>query len=270
MAGVLYARVTGDWVAIPQGGGGGAGTPGPAGPTGPEGPAGPAGAAGEKGDTGEPGGSILSAFWQYNSTTTAPPGSGQIRTDAGLTNLWVHEVDGDGFNRAGGLATITAAHTLLVRAANGTSMDLDITGTPTDNGTYWTFPISVISGSVTKGARTMLGAVAAAGSFAPVRRLLNAQTGTTYTPVVGDENLMVTLSNAAAITVTLPQNSAAAFPVGAEVDFLWLGVGQPTFAAGTGATIAGTPGVKLRAQYSAATAKKISTNGWVVIGDLAL
>ena len=39
---------------------------------------------------------------------------------------------------------------------------------------------------------------------APIRRTLNAQTGTTYTPVVGDENLMVTLSNASAITVTLP------------------------------------------------------------------
>ena len=89
---------------------------------------------------------------------------------------------------------------------------------------------------------------------------LNAQTGTTYTPVVADENLMVTLSNAAAITVTLPQNSAAAFPVGAEVDFLWLGVGQPTFAAGTGATVNATPGLKLRARYSAATAKKIATN----------
>ena len=50
----------------------------------------------------------------------------------------------------------------------------------------------------------------------------------TYTPVVADENLMVTLSNASAITVTLPQDSAVAFPIGAEVDFLWLGVGQPT------------------------------------------
>ena len=108
-----------------------------------------------------------------------------------------------------------------------------------------------------------------AGPAGSPRRTVVAQTGTTYTPVVADENTMVTLSNAAAITVSLPQNSAALFPVGAEVDFLWLGVGQPTFAAGTGATLVGTPGLKLRAQYSAATAKKISTNGWVVIGDLA-
>jgi hypothetical protein len=69
--------------------------------------------------------------------------------------------------------------------------------------------------------------------------------------------------------VTLPQNSAVAFPIGAEVDFLWLGVGQPTFAQGTGATVNSTPGLKMRARYSAATAKKISTNGWVVLGDLS-
>lgn len=108
-----------------------------------------------------------------------------------------------------------------------------------------------------------------ATAFAPTRRPLNNQTGTTYAPVLGDENTMVTLSNAAAITVTLPSNTTVAFPIGAEVDFLWLGVGKPTFAAGSGATVNATPGLGLRAQYSAATAKKITTNGWVVIGDLA-
>ena len=104
---------------------------------------------------------------------------------------------------------------------------------------------------------------------APIRRTVKADTTTAYAPILTDENQMVTLSNAAAITVTLPSNATTTFPVGAEVDFLWLGVGQPTFAAGSGATANGTPGLKMRAQYSAATAKKISTNGWVVIGDLS-
>ena len=36
-------------------------------------------------------------------------------------------------------------------------MDLLITGTPTDAGTYWSFPVSVTSGTVTKGARTQFG-----------------------------------------------------------------------------------------------------------------
>ena len=104
---------------------------------------------------------------------------------------------------------------------------------------------------------------------APARRNLTTITATAFQPTQSEENRMVTLSNAAAITVTLPANSVAPIPIGAEIDFLWLGAGQPTFAAGAGATVNGTPGLKLRAQYSAATAKKIATDAWVVIGDLA-
>lgn len=98
---------------------------------------------------------------------------------------------------------------------------------------------------------------------------VNAQTGTSYTPLLTDEGKLVTLSNAAAITVTLPQNSALAFPVGGRVDFVWLGVGAVTFAQGTGATVNGTPGLKLRARYSAASAVKIATNQWLLVGDLS-
>ena len=104
---------------------------------------------------------------------------------------------------------------------------------------------------------------------APVRRVINPIVITSYVPVLTDENKMVTLSHASPITVHLPRNSIVGFPIGTEIDFLWLGVGQPTFAPASGATVNATPGLKLRAQYSAATAKKISTDGWVVIGDLA-
>lgn len=102
-----------------------------------------------------------------------------------------------------------------------------------------------------------------------LRRPVFTQAATAYTPVPTDENTMLLLNNAAAITITLTTFAIQPFPTGAEVDFLWYGVGQPTFVAGSGATVRATPGLKLRAQYSAATAKKIGTNEWVVIGDLA-
>ena len=60
---------------------------------------------------------MLSAFWTYATNTAAPPSAGQIRTDAGLTTLWVNEQDTDGFNRAAGLATVVDGSTMLVRAA---------------------------------------------------------------------------------------------------------------------------------------------------------
>jgi hypothetical protein len=104
----------------------------------------------------------------------------------------------------------------------------------------------------------------------PVRRTVKADTSTAYTPILTDENQLITMSPGSPATVTLPQNSAVAFPIGAEIDFVQLTASPVTFAAGTGATVVATPGLGLRARYSVATAKKISTNGWLLIGDLTV
>jgi hypothetical protein len=151
----------------PQGPPGPQGDPGPAGatgatgatgPAGATGATGPAGAIGATGDPGEAGGAILAAFWTYNATSTAPPAVGQVRSNSASTptSLWVHKTDTDGFDRTAGLTTITAGQKILVRAANGTKQDLLITGTPTDSGTYYTFTVSVVTGTITRGARTQL------------------------------------------------------------------------------------------------------------------
>lgn len=98
---------------------------------------------------------------------------------------------------------------------------------------------------------------------------INAQTGTTYTLAASDLGKLVTLSNAAAITVTLPQDSDAAIPVGGHVDVAVIGAGMATFIQGTGATVNGTPSLVTRAQWSAVTCIKRAANTWLVIGDLA-
>lgn len=114
------------------------------------------GPPGDPGIPGEPGGSLLSAYWAYATATVSPPTGGQMRTNSPITQLYVNETDTDGFNRPLGLASVGVGTAVYVRAANGTSMDLLITGAPTDNGTWWTFPVSVTTGAVTKGARTQL------------------------------------------------------------------------------------------------------------------
>lgn len=114
-------------------------------------------------------------------------------------------------------------------------------------------------------AVTPAGVTATRGLYVGV----NAQTGTTYAPVLADQGKLVTCTNAAAITVTLPSNTTTAFPIGTQIDFVVLGAGMVTFVAGSGATANGTPSLVTRAQYSAATAIKVSTNGWIVVGDLA-
>jgi len=98
---------------------------------------------------------------------------------------------------------------------------------------------------------------------------INIQTGTTYTPIVGDANKLVTLSNADPITVTLPQDTDLTFAIGKRIDFLVINTGMATFQAGTGATVNGTPSLVTRAQWSAVTVIKRATNTWVVVGDLA-
>lgn len=125
------------------------------------------------------------------------------------------------------------------------------------------------TGTDTTRAVTAAGVKAVADTLAPANQTINAQTGTTYTPVLTDASKIVTLSNASAITVTLPQDSDVAFPTGSRIDFIGIGAGLVTFAAGTGATLNGTPSLVSRAQWSGVTAVKRAANTWVILGDLA-
>ena len=98
----------------------------------------------------------------------------------------------------------------------------------------------------------------------------NAQTGTTYSLVAGDLNKLVTLSNAATITLTVPNG---VFTTGQQINIQQLGAGTVQIrndgtsvltAAGSSSTAP-----NLRAQYSAATIICTSSNNFTVIGDLA-
>jgi hypothetical protein len=77
---------------------------------------------------------------------------------------------------------------------------------------------------------------------------------------------MVTLSNGSALNVTV--NSSLGLTAGQSIDLLQLGAGQVTVVA-SGTTVNGTPGLKLRTQYSAATVYCVGSNSYVVIGDLS-
>ena len=98
---------------------------------------------------------------------------------------------------------------------------------------------------------------------------LNAQTGTTYTLALADSGKFVTLSNASAITLTVPTNATVAFPVGTQVNIVQLGAGQVTVG-GAGVTLRSNGSkLKLFGQYAAATLVKIATDEWVLIGNTA-
>lgn len=90
-----------------------------------------------------------------------------------------------------------------------------------------------------------------------------------YTLVLTDRGKMVECTKATANNLTVPLNSSVAFPIGTVIDILQTGAGQVTVVATGGVTINATPGLKLRAQWSAATLIKRATDTWVLIGDLS-
>ena len=106
----------------------------------------------------------------------------------------------------------------------------------------------------------------------PTMRLsVNAQTGTTYTLVAADASYkLVTASNAAAITVTVP---SSVFSAGDVINLQQIGAGQVTFAQGAGVTITSTGATstapKLRAQYSACSVICTASNTFTIVGDIA-
>jgi hypothetical protein len=126
-----------------------------------------------------------------------------------------------------------------------------------------------ISGGGTSGAVTVSFDYAAGTALT-----LNAQTGTTYTFVLADAALkLVTASNAAAQTYTIPLNSSVAYPIGSQINVIAIGAGQVTIVGAGGVTVASTGATaaqpKLRVQYSAVTLMKVATDTWYVVGDIS-
>lgn len=100
---------------------------------------------------------------------------------------------------------------------------------------------------------------------------INAQTGTSYTLVLADAGRLVTLTNGAAITLTVPTNASVAYPVGTVIALAQLGAGLVSVAGASGVTINGaTPGAEdLSGQWATATLTKLATNTWLLSGGLA-
>ena len=97
-----------------------------------------------------------------------------------------------------------------------------------------------------------------------------ADTTTAYTLVLGDAGKYVTLSNASAVTLTVPTNATVAFDVGTVVNIVQLGAGQVTIAGAVGVTVnSESSKLKLKGQYAVASLLKTATNTWVALGNLS-
>lgn len=96
------------------------------------------------------------------------------------------------------------------------------------------------------------------------------EAGTTKTFALTDIGAYVRTTSGSAVTITVPANSSVAFPTGTEIVVFQAGAGQVTFAAAGGVTInSKDSNLKITGQYSSATLKKVATDTWDMIGDLA-
>lgn len=99
---------------------------------------------------------------------------------------------------------------------------------------------------------------------APLTPAVNAKTGT-YTLVVGDRGEFITASGT--FTITVPNS---VFTAGDRVDFVNIGSGTITFAAGAGLTLSSKDAkLTIAKQYAAATVFFTSASAAILVGDLA-
>ena len=104
-------------------------------------------------------------------------------------------------------------------------------------------------------------------------KVIPAQTSSAVTEIgfsygVDDSfsGLMVTCSAANNVIYTLSADAS----IGVEVEFVRLGTGTVSFAAGTGATVISVDGkLSIGSQYGCSAVKKISATTWLVTGDLS-
>ncbi len=99
--------------------------------------------------------------------------------------------------------------------------------------------------------------------------VINSQSGTSYTLVLGDAGKTILCTNASAVTLTVPTNASVAFPVGTVVSLYQMGAGQVTVAGAGGVTLNSRGGaLKTAGQYAPAALLKTATDVWVLSGDV--
>lgn len=94
--------------------------------------------------------------------------------------------------------------------------------------------------------------------------------GTSDTAVLTDAGGYIRCTSASATAVTIPPNSSVAYPTGTVITYEQAGAGTVTLTPGSGVTLNSRGALlALAGQYAVAQVKKVATDTWTVIGDVA-
>lgn len=210
-------------------------------------------------------GITLVAGVDYNTSTTNTISGLAALTASDVAEIVVYDVFsvGDAVSKSNG-GTFDGAVTFN---AGLTANTADINGGTVDNAAIGsTTPAAGAFTTLAASGNTTLDGTAIAKQGMPIV----TEAGTTKTFALTDIGAYVRTTSGSAVTITVPENSSVAFPTGTEIVVFQAGAGQVTFVAAGSVTINSKDGdLKITGQYSSATLKKVATDEWDMIGDLA-
>lgn len=199
-------------------------------------------------------------------------GTTRATYDATEQGLWTVVSSGGGGGATTSASDLTSGTLAVARIADGSLTAAKMAGdvaTQAELDAAYTSAIARVNHTGTQTISTVTGLQAALDAKATLIVSQTSQTGTTYTLALADSGSIVELSNAAAITLTVPPNSSVAFPVGTVIGLRQMGAGQVTVAPGAGVTVSSRgAALKFNGQYSEGSLTKRATDQWVLSGDL--
>jgi len=208
------------------------------------------------------------AYVPFITITNANDPTCDLNTGVTIGTKYVYRADGTDIPIADGgtgASTLTDGGILL---GSGTSA-VTVTAQPT-NGQLLIGHTSADPDLATLTGEHGIEVTNAAGSISIGNLLtLNAQTGTSYTTVIGDQNKFITMTNASASTLTIPKNDTVDYDIGSVIYVQQLGAGQVTLTPAADVVFrSADDAYKLVKQYSGAAIVKIAANTFSIFGDV--
>lgn len=144
------------------------------------------------------GGSGGAAEYVFNTNTSAPPSSGQIRlnnaTQSSATIIWVHNVTNGGVDLKRALETTPIGAKLVIQDQDDSSKyaNYQVAGALIDGGTYWEIPITFLVGgsALANQQRTML-SIQMGASYASLDSPTFTGDPKAPTPATGDNDTSI-------------------------------------------------------------------------------
>jgi len=188
-----------------------------------------------------------------NKTITSPSVSGLYLSDSQIT---FEGATADGFETILNVIDPTDDRTISLPNVSGTVLTTGNLSSITSVGTLTSL---VVSGEANLQSIQVVGNV--------IYHVAKNVQATSYTLVTADDGKIIEMGGGGTLTVPV-DGGTFVVPVGTVITILQTTSSQVTLQ-GAGAVVNGTPGLKLRAQWSSATLVKRAANTWVALGDLS-